>query len=125
MPDINKFSEQMIVLAERLADVSDAAKGKGIRRRSMGTRWLLLPAAGAGIYALATNGGFAKHARGVVDGAKARASELPEDLMNRVRQAPQTSTSRSRPPNRRQTSPTRKSNSASKSTSARKSSSAR
>jgi hypothetical protein len=125
MLDINKFAEQMIDLAERLADVSDAAKGKGIRRGSRGTRCLLLPAAGAGIYALATNGAFAKRARGVVDGAKTRASELPDDLMNRVRQAPQTSTNRSRASNRGQPSSSRKSNSASKSTSRRKSSSAR
>jgi hypothetical protein len=124
MPDINKFAEQMIDLAERLAAVSDAAKGKGIRRGSRGTRWVLLPAAGAGIYALATNGAFAKRARSVVDGAKSRASELPEDLMNRVRQAPQTSTDRSRAPSRRQSSSSR-TNSASKSTSGRKSSSAR
>ena len=31
MADINKFSEQVIDLAERLADMSDAAKGKGGR----------------------------------------------------------------------------------------------
>jgi hypothetical protein len=119
MPDINKFSEQMIDFAERLADVADAAKGKGIRRGSFGTRWLLLPAAGAGIYALATNGAFTRRAKDVVDEAKTRASELPDDLMNRVRQAPQVSTSRSRAQNRRQTSSARKSSSSRRSSSAR------
>jgi hypothetical protein len=39
MADINKFSEQVIDLAERLADMSDAAKGKGGRRRSLGPQW--------------------------------------------------------------------------------------
>jgi hypothetical protein len=123
MPDINKFSEQMIDVAERLADVADAAKGKGIRRGSMGTRWLLLPAAGAGIYALATNGTLAKRAKGVVDGAKTRAADLPEDLINRVRRA--STTSRSRTQNRRRTTSARKSSSVRKSTTAPKTSSAR
>jgi hypothetical protein len=90
MPDINKFSEQVIDLAERLADVADAAKGKGIRRGSMRTRWVILPAAGAGLYALATNGSFTRQARGVVDQAKARASDLPEDLLSLVRETSRT-----------------------------------
>jgi hypothetical protein len=84
--DIDKLSKQIIDFAERLADVSDAAKGKGIRRRSIGTRWVLLPAAGAGIYALATSGSFARRTKSAVEQAKARASDLPEDLFNRVRQ---------------------------------------
>ena len=93
MKDINKLSEQMIDLAERLADVSDAAKGKGIRRGSTPMRWVVLPAAGAGLYALATNSAFTRRAKGVVDQAKTRASELPDDLMNRVRQTSQQTSS--------------------------------
>ncbi len=94
MADVHKFSEQIIDLAERLADVADAAKGKGIRRGSMGTRWLLLPAAGAGLYALATSGSFARQAKGVMDQAKTRASDLPDDLLSRVRPTTQKSSGR-------------------------------
>lgn len=89
MADIHKVSARMIDWAERLEDVSDAAKGKGIRRGSFGTRWLILPAAGAGLYALATSGTFSRQAKDVMDQAKTRASELPEDLLGRIRQTTQ------------------------------------
>ena len=94
MADIHRFSEKVVDLAERLEDVADAANGKGIRRGSLGTRWLILPAVGAGLYALATNGSFARQARGVVDQAKTRASDLPDDLVARIRQASQKTSSR-------------------------------
>ena len=93
MADIHKFSEQVIDWAERLEDVADAAKGKGNRRGSLGRRWLLLPAAGAGLYALATSGSFARQAKDVMGQAKTRASELPDDLLSRIRQTSQKSTS--------------------------------
>ena len=86
MSAISKFSERVIDLAERLEDVADAAQGKGRRKGGSGTRWLILPAAGAGLYALATNGSFARQAKDVMDQAKTRASELPDDLMSRIRQ---------------------------------------
>jgi hypothetical protein len=86
MADIHKVSARVIDWAERMEDVSDAAKGKGIRRGSFGTRWLILPAAGAGLYALATSGTFSRQAKDVMDQAKMRASELPEDLLGRIRQ---------------------------------------
>ena len=86
MADVHSFSEKVVDLAERLEDVADAANGKGIRRGSFGTRWLILPAVGAGLYALATNGSFARQAKGVMDQAKTRASELPDDLVARIRQ---------------------------------------
>jgi hypothetical protein len=90
MGDIHKFSEHVIDFAERLDGMADAAKGKGTGRGSLTPRWwLILPAAGAGLYALATNGSFARQAKGVMDQAKTRASELPEDLIGRVREAPQ------------------------------------
>ena len=95
MANIHKFSERVIDLAERLEDVADAADGKGIRRGSFGTRWLILPAVGAGLYALATNGSFSRQARDVMDQAKTRASELPDDLMRGVRQTSRTSTGQS------------------------------
>jgi hypothetical protein len=93
MSAVYKFSERVIDLAERLEDVADAAQGKGRRRGGPGTRWLILPAAGAGLYALATNGSFARQAKDVMDQAKTRASELPDDLMSRIRQTPSRSTS--------------------------------
>jgi hypothetical protein len=86
MDGIHRFSRQVIDLAERLEDVADAAQGKGVRGSGMPTRWLILPAAGAGLYALATNNSFGRGARRVMGEAKNRAAELPEDLLNRVRQ---------------------------------------
>jgi hypothetical protein len=106
MADVHKFSEQVIDLAERVADVADAASGKGVRKGGAG-RWLLLPAAGAGLYALATSGSFTRQAKGVVNQAKARASDLPDDLMGLVRQQSQT-------PSRRRTSSSQSSGNGSK-----------
>jgi hypothetical protein len=107
MADIHKFSKRVVDLAERLEDVADAANGKGIRRGSFGTRWLILPAAGAGLYALATSGSFSRQAKGVMDQAKTRASELPDDLLSRIRQTSRKSTNRNRGQGR-QTSSARK-----------------
>ena len=88
---VHKISDRMIDWALRLENVSDAAKGKAVRRRGMKTRWLLLPAAGAGLYALATNRAFSRQARDVVDQAKSRAAELPDDLIDRIRETEQSS----------------------------------
>jgi hypothetical protein len=131
MADIHGLSERVIDLAERLEDVADAVNGKGIRRGSIGTRWLLLPAAGAGLYALATNGTFTRRAKDVMGQAKTSASELSDDLMGRVRQTSQKSPSRngsrsrSRTSSARRTSSSRTRGSARKSGAARKTSSAR
>jgi hypothetical protein len=84
MADIHKFSEQVIDLAERLANVADAAQGKDTGGGRLRARWLLLPAAGAGIYALATSGAFKRQAESVVAEAKGRASDFPEALLGRV-----------------------------------------
>ena len=83
--DVHKLSDQLIDLAERLADIADAAEGKG-RRSALGKRWLVLPAFGAGLYALVRSDFFARQAKGVVEEAKTRAADLPNDLMNAVRQ---------------------------------------
>jgi hypothetical protein len=117
MPDVHRFSERVIDLAERMEDVADAAKGKGIRRGSFGTRWLILPAAGAGLYALATRGTIARQAKGVMDQAKTRASELPDDLLGRIRQTSPKSTSRNGGQGRRQTSSARRRSTTRKTTS--------
>jgi hypothetical protein len=98
MADIHKLSEQVIDYAERAANVSDAAKGKG-KGTSVGARWLVLPAAGAALYALVKSEFFSRGAKVVADEAKSRASDLPDDLMKAVRQTPAattTSGSRSR-----------------------------
>jgi hypothetical protein len=87
MADMQKLSKQMVEYAERFADITDAAKGRGRSHSGGGTRWLILPAAGAGLYALFTS----KRTKGVIEEAKARASDLPEDLVNRVRQTSQSS----------------------------------
>jgi hypothetical protein len=87
MADVHKFSDRVIDFAERTSAVADAAQGRGIRRRRTGMRWLLLPAAGAGLYALVTNGSFTRQAKRVMSEAKERASDLPEELVDRVQEA--------------------------------------
>lgn len=87
MKDVQEFSNHVIDYAERLADMADAAEGHGARRAGHGTRWLILPAVGAGLYAFVTS----RRTKGVMDEAKAKASELPGDLFKRVRQTTGTS----------------------------------
>ena len=96
--------------AVRLENASDGSKGKAARTGGAG-RWLLLPAAGAGLYALATSRTFSRQAKDVMDQAKT----LPDDLIGRLRQTTQkteTETTRSSgngSSERRQQSRTRKS----------------
>ena len=113
---IQKLSDQLVELGVRMADVADAAQGRRNRRRTIG-RWLFLPMAGAGLYALGRSDSFARQARGVVDDAKARAAELPDDLLSRVRQTTQASASNGRASTRRSTS--RRRTKASRSTTSR------
>jgi hypothetical protein len=125
MADAHKLSERVIDLAQRFDDVVDAAEGKGNRGSgSISTKWLLLPAAGAGLYALMTSNSVGRHAKGVLDQAKNRAAELPDDLMNRVRQTSQTQGTPSNGSTTKRSSSPRRSNSTRKS-SARRSTSAR
>lgn len=93
MADINKLSEQVIDYAERAANVSDAAKGKG-KANGVGARWLVLPAAGAALYAFVKSDFFSRGAKVVAGEAKSRASDLPDDLMKAVRQTSGTTSSR-------------------------------
>ena len=92
MSGIHRFSSRVIDYAERLSDVADAAEGKH-RNGSRARRWLLLPASGAALYALVKSDAFSRQAKGVVDEAKSKASELPEDLVARVRQTTSSSPS--------------------------------
>jgi hypothetical protein len=87
MASMERFSKQLIEVAERLADVTDAVQGRGIRRRGLPVSWLLLPAAGAGLYALGASGSLARQAKTLLDQAKERASDLPDDLIGRVQTA--------------------------------------
>ena len=89
MSDVNRFSEGLIDMVERFADVVDSAQGKGARKSGPGVKWLLLPAAGAGAYALATSSSkIAKNTRGFLGRARDRATDLPDtDLMNKVKEA--------------------------------------
>jgi hypothetical protein len=93
--NIHEFSERVIDLAERMSDVADAVAGQRRRRARAATRLLLLPAAGAGLYALAKSESVSEQAKTIVDEAKTVASELPNDLMNGVRQASSTQASSS------------------------------
>jgi hypothetical protein len=87
MSAIHRVSEQVIDYAERLSNIADAAEGKGRRRGTHGTRnWILLPATGAALYAVVRSDFFARQARGIIDEAKTRAAELPDDLMARVQE---------------------------------------
>ena len=126
MADAHQLSERVIDMARRFEDVVDAAEGKGNRGGSgIGTKWLLLPAAGAGLYALVTSNSVGRHAKGVLGQAKNRAAELPDDLMNRVRQTSQTQGRRSNGGTSRPSSSARRSNSTRKPGAARKSTSSR
>jgi len=115
MNGIHKFSAQVIDYAERLSDVADAAQGKNHSHRHAPstTRWLLLPASGAALYALVKSDAFSRQAKEVIDDAKTRASELPEDLIGLVRQTTERSSSqnggtRSRPATQRQRTASRR-----------------
>jgi hypothetical protein len=87
------FSYHVIDFAERLSNVADAAGGhrttKGGNGSAATARWVFLPAAGAGLYALVRSDFFSRQAKEVVDEAKARASDLPNDLLKTVRQTAQ------------------------------------
>ena len=69
----------MIDYAERVTEMANAAEGKHNHKTSRTTQWLLLPASGAALYALLKSDAFSRQARGAMDEAKARASELPDD----------------------------------------------
>ena len=114
MKGIHKFSAHVIDYAERLSDVADAAEGKNHQRAGLTTRWLLLPASGAALYALIRSDSFSRQAKDVIDDAKTRAAELPEELIGLVRQTTERSSgqngsTQSRPATRRKTATRRRS----------------
>jgi hypothetical protein len=82
MADLHKLSKQIADVAERLADVADAANGQR-PRRSGAMRWVVLPLAGAMAYAAAK--------RGLKGSARAKeVANTPEqpdsDLLGRVKE---------------------------------------
>jgi hypothetical protein len=125
MASVHKLSSRVIDYAERASAIADAAQG---RQRPHGrlTRWLLLPASGAALYALVRSEGFSRQAKNVVDEAKNKASDLPEDLVTRVRDVAKptttggngSSTTSSSGSKRRTTSSSRKSSSSRRKTTA-------
>jgi hypothetical protein len=104
MADIDRFSERLVDLAERFADVTDAAQGRGHRQGGIRPRWFLLPAAAAGMYLLGANGSLRRQAGNVAKQAKDRAGHLPDDLMSRVHQATRRTTPTAARSNGRSTS---------------------
>jgi hypothetical protein len=108
MAEVKKMSEGLIDFAERFADVVDAAQGRGARKASGGAKWLILPAAGAGVYALATSSSaLARRTRNLMSRAKDRATDLPDaDLFGRVKEV--TGTEQSASSSSRQTQSTRR-----------------
>jgi hypothetical protein len=85
MAAIQRLSAQVIDYAERLSGMADVAEGKDRRRGSM-RRWIALPASGAALYAVVRSDFFSRQAKDVFDEAKSRASDLPDDLMTRIRE---------------------------------------
>lgn len=83
MVDLHKFSKQVADVAERLADVADAARGQR-SRRSGAMGWVVLPLVGAMAYAAAKRG-----LKGPEDvaGEARRTPEQPDfDLLGRVKE---------------------------------------
>jgi hypothetical protein len=119
MASIHRFSSQVIDYAERAAAMADAAQG---RRQPTGrlTRWLVLPASGAALYALVRSDSFSRNAKTVVDEAKNKASDLPDDLVSRVREATKSTSSSRNGSSSSSTSARRRTSSSRKSSSGRR-----
>jgi hypothetical protein len=121
MASIQRFSAHVIDYAERLSRMADAAEGQQPHSGPKMSRWVLLPASGAALYALVRSDVFSRRAKEVVDDAKARASDLPDDLIARVR--PGTQASGANNGAQRRSQPTRQRTTARKKTSSRANSS--
>jgi hypothetical protein len=94
MGTVQKLSSHVIDYAERVSEMADVAQGKHHQRAGLTTRWLLLPASGAALYALVKSEAMSRPAKEVIGEAKARASELPDDLLSIVRQSTRGASSR-------------------------------
>lgn len=89
MTDFDKISKQAADIAERAADVADAARGEGSRSGGGAGRWLLLPLAGAAVYAVAKNGpDLARRTKDLIRQGRERTPDLSDlDLAGRVKEA--------------------------------------
>jgi hypothetical protein len=86
MADLQKVSKQVTEVAERLADVADAARGQR-SRRSGAMRWMVLPLAGAMAYAAAKRGLKGPAPAEDVAREARRTPEQPDsDLLGRVKE---------------------------------------
>ena len=90
MANVQKLATRMSEYADRVARVADAAEGKRPRENGRFRRWVVLPAAGATLYAVVRSDFFTRQAKDIVGEAKTRASELPDDLVARVRETADT-----------------------------------
>jgi hypothetical protein len=80
----HKIAQQVPRVGGRVADVSAAAREKGARMAGGKAGWLILPAAGAAVYAAAKNGSAIVRS---VRFAKERALEMAElDLLHRAKE---------------------------------------
>jgi hypothetical protein len=86
MAAIQTLSAQVIDYAERLSRMADVAQGKHPRRGAAMRRWIALPASGAALYALVKSDFFSRQAKDVIGEAQSHASELPDDLLTRIRE---------------------------------------
>jgi hypothetical protein len=89
MADFDKISQQVGEVAGRLADVADAAQGKRSKGGGGVGRWLLLPAAGAVVYAaVKKRSDLAQKAKDIGRQAGEKAPDLLDvDLVARVKDA--------------------------------------
>jgi hypothetical protein len=87
MTDLQKAAKQIGDVAERLAEVADAASGQRSRRRGA-VRWVVLPLAGAMAYAAARRGlkGQAARAKDVASEARRTPEQPDSDLLGRVKE---------------------------------------
>ena len=85
MSAIHRFSAHVIDYAERASNMADAAEGKGSNGMNYAGA-LVLPEAGAGVYALVKSDYFSPQAKSLREEATSFAAELPDDLMARVHQ---------------------------------------
>ncbi len=83
----NELTQQAAEVAERVVEnVSGAVRKRG-RKGGHGARWLILPAVGAAVYAVARNRSVGHSAKALAGQAKDRASEMQEmDLLGRVKE---------------------------------------
>ncbi|HWH55126.1 MAG TPA: hypothetical protein VNT04_06060 [Gaiellaceae bacterium] len=84
----NEITQQVAEVAERVVENVSGAVRNGAKKGGHGARWLILPAVGAAVYAVAKNGSkFGRSTKALAGQAKDRASGIPDvDLLGRVKE---------------------------------------